>query len=93
MFITEQELRRMQSSAYLYQDLPLACIFIREFKRKEKFKKFNIKDFMNFFTRCPKENEIEILFPDQSFLLIRLDERKAYVTHPQTLFFMLFDIP
>ena len=92
VFITDKELRNLQHSSYMYKDFPLALIFCREFKRKGKFKKFNLHELRNFFTRHSAK-EIEILFSDQSYLLIRFEDRKAYVTHPSVLFFDSIDIP
>ena len=50
VFITDKELRNLQHSSYMYKDFPLALIFCREFKRKGKFKKFNLHELRNFFT-------------------------------------------
>lgn len=92
MFMTEKELVMSNHSSYLYRDLPYAVIFYREMKRKDVFKKqLNVMLFNNFFHRF-SDNRIEVLFPDNSTLLIELEQAKVYVSHPNSLFFEEFII-
>lgn len=94
MFMTEQELHHFKNGSYMYKGLPYAVIFYRELKRKNAFNsKLNIQLFINFFNRYDVQYQrLEVLFPDNSTLLIDFKQRKCHVYHPQTHFMDIIDI-
>ncbi len=95
MFITEAELYQFKMTSYMYKGLPYAVIFYRELKRKDHLKaeKLNPNLFYNFFNRFdPQHSRLEVLFPDNSTLLIDFKIRKCNVYHPQSHFMDNFDL-
>lgn len=83
MFISEEDLYKLQNSSHLYRGLPMAFIFYKELVRREVFHTgFGMDQVHNFFNRWADDYRVEVMFPDHSYLRIRFDNAKCFVICP-----------
>lgn len=91
MFISEEELFSLKHS-YLYRDLPLSYIFLRELMRKDMFSKGIEQHFFENYYSKYSEHLIETMFPDSSFLILNFYEKKIFVISTSRGLFKEFDM-